>query len=65
MRIIVSKLLGDATVSFYNKNGELIHTEGFFGKCDSCYERSVPVAAVEYSHTTALFDKQFEYRVIA
>lgn len=64
MKIQVSKLLGDAAVSFYNKNGELIYTEFFFGNGDSRYERVVPVAEVEYSHTTALFDKQFEYKVV-
>lgn len=64
MKILVSKLLGDATVSIYNKNGELIHTEGFFGKTNSNYVRSIPVDAVEYGHSTCLFNKQFEYKVV-
>lgn len=65
MKILVSKLLGDATVSIYNKNGDIIHTEVFSGKTNSSYIRSIPVDAVEYGHSTCLFDKDFEYKVVA
>jgi hypothetical protein len=64
MKILVSKLLGDATVNIYNKNGDLIHTEGFCGKTNSNYVRSIPVDAVEYGYSTALFNKDFEYKVV-
>jgi hypothetical protein len=65
MRILVDKLYGDATVSIYNKNGELIHTEGFFGKCGSAYIRQIPVVEVEYGHCQAVFSGEFEYKVVA
>lgn len=65
MRILVEKLLGDASVNIYNKRGELIHVEGFYGKTDSSYIREIPVPEVEYGHSTALFDKEFEYKVVA
>lgn len=67
MRIIVSKLQGDATVNFYNKHGDLIHVEGFFGKFTgndgSLYNREIPVDPMEYGHTTCLFNGAFEYKV--
>lgn len=63
MRILVERLTGDATVLIYNKQGELIHTEGFEGKCGSSYIRSIPVAEVEYGHSKAVFSGYFEYKV--
>lgn len=65
MKIMVESLLGDATVSIYNKQGELIHTEGFYGKTDSSYIRSIPVSEVEYGHAQALFNGEFKYKVAA
>lgn len=65
MKIMVEKMLGDATVSIYNKRGELIHTEGFYGKTDSSYIRTIPVAEVEYGHSQALFNGEFQYKVVA
>lgn len=65
MKIMVESLLGDATVSIYNKQGELIHTEGFYGKTDSSYIRTIPVAEVEYGHAQALFNGEFKYKVVS
>lgn len=64
MRILVSKLLGDASVMIYNKQGDLIHTEGFHGKTDSSYERTIPVSIVEFGSSRALFNNKFEYMVV-
>jgi hypothetical protein len=61
---MVEKLMGDATVSIYNKRGELIHTEPFYG-ADSCYIRSIPVAEVEYGYSQAVFSGVFDYKVVA
>lgn len=63
MKIVVEKLVGDASVMIYNKQGELIHSEGFYGKTDTSYIRNIPVSEVEYGHSTGLFDGLFEYRV--
>jgi hypothetical protein len=41
MKILVEELRGDAAVMLYNKNGELIHTEGFYGKTTSHYIRNI------------------------
>lgn len=66
MRIIIKKLLGDASVNIYNKQGDLIHIEGFDGKVESgTYERNIPVSEAEYGHSTSLFSKVFEYKVSA
>jgi hypothetical protein len=65
MKILVDKLHGDATVLIYNKSGELIHTEGFEGKCNSAYIRSIPVVEVEYGYSKAVFSGTFDYKVIA
>jgi hypothetical protein len=69
MRVIVTKIYGDASLTFHNKQGDIIHVEGFSGYIsgkhgpDNGYIRKVPVAECEYSYTTALFDKDFEYLV--
>lgn len=67
MKIVVNKLQGDASVNVYNKQGELIHVEGFSGKFTgnngALYNREIPVDPVEYGHTTSLFDGVFEYKV--
>jgi hypothetical protein len=65
MRIIVEKLFGDASVSIYNKRGELIHVEQFYGKTNSCYIREIPVSEIEYGHSHSLYSgSAFEYKVI-
>lgn len=68
MKIQVTKLMGDASVSIFNKTGELIHTESFSGKLSGdhgSYERSIPVSEVEYGHSQSLQFGPFEYKVIA
>lgn len=68
MKIQVTKLMGDATVNIYNKQGELIHTEGFSGKFtgdNGTYNRSIPVSEVEYGHSQSLHYGPFEYKVVA
>jgi hypothetical protein len=66
MRILISKLLGDASVSIYNKQGDLIHVEGFDGKVSSgTYERPIPVSEMEYGHSMAIHSGVFEYKVSA
>lgn len=64
MKILVSRLIGDAAVSIYSKNGELIHVEQFSGKCTSQYIRSIPVVEVEYGHSKAVWTGEFEYKVV-
>ncbi len=67
MKIEVTRLIGDAIVCIYNKEGALVHTEEFSGKyamSDEPYYRSIPVEAEEYSHATTLFSGEFEYRVV-
>lgn len=63
MRIVVEKLLGDASVNIYNKSGELIHVEGFEGKTDSEYIRKIPVSEVELGYSKAVFSGEFKYRI--
>lgn len=66
MKIVIEKLLGDASVNIYNKQGELIHTEGFSGKGVSAnFVRSIPVPSVEYGYSKALVSGSnvFKYRV--
>lgn len=68
MKIQVYKLLGDASVSIYNKQGELIHTEGFSGKMsveNGPYERTIPVSDAEYGYSKSLQFGPFEYKVVA
>lgn len=49
MKVIVTKLHGDASLTFHNKLGEIIHVEGFSGKKDSDggYIRKIPIAECE------------------
>ena len=64
MKIIVNEMLGDASVIFYNKLGDQIHVEGFYGKTDSSYIRDLPIDPSEYGSHTALFNKKFDYKVV-
>jgi len=63
MKIMVERLSGDATVLIYNKQGELIHTEPFYGSTFSTYIREIPVAEVEYGCSKAVFSGVFDYKV--
>lgn len=66
MKIVVEKLLGDASVNIYNKQGELIHVEGFSGKVVSAdFIRSIPVVPAEFGSSKALVSGSnvFKYRV--
>lgn len=53
MKIIVEELRGDASVMLYNRNGELIHTEGFYGKTTSQYIRNIDTPG-DYDHYRVL-----------
>lgn len=64
MKVLVENMYGDAAVFIYNKNGEIIHIEGFTGKTKSSYVRDVPVTELEYSHSNALFTGEFSFKVI-
>lgn len=64
MKIMVERIVGDATVSFYNKQRELIHVEKFFGKTMSSYIRVVPVDACEFGYAQALYSGVFDYKVV-
>ena len=67
MKIEVTHLIGDAIVCIYNKKDTLVHTEEFSGKFimpDKPYYRSIPIEAEDYSHATAVFYGEFEYRVV-
>lgn len=63
MKIHVENLLGDAAVFIYNKQGEMIHREEFFGKTDSSYIREIPVDPLEFGHSTSLSDNNFKYTI--
>lgn len=64
MRIIISKLDGDATISIFNKQMKLIHTEGFTGKVTSGeYEREIPVSIKEYLFSQVVVSGEIDYRV--
>lgn len=68
MKIQVIKLMGDASVSIFNKTGELIHTESFSGKLsveNGPYNRTIPVSEVEYGYSSSLQFGPFEYKVVA
>lgn len=67
MKIVVDELLGDACVYIYNKQGELIYSEGFYGftnGADGGYIRTIPVPEVEFGSSKALFNKKFKYRIV-
>ena len=64
MKIVIEKMLGDASVMIYNKQGELIHTEGFYGKTESQYIREIPVARVEFGSSKALHSGLFKYTIV-
>lgn len=64
MKIMVEKLLGDASVMIYNKQGELIHTEGFEGKTESHYIRHIPVDPIEFGHSKGLYSGVFRYTIV-
>ena len=65
MKIAVERLHGDATISIYNKQGDLIHVESISGKTTSLYMRSIPVDVVEYGHSVCVFSGEIEYKVVA
>lgn len=67
MKIVVDELLGDACIYIYNKQGELIYSEGFYGFTrggDEGYIRSIPVSEAEFGSSKALFNKKLKYRII-
>ena len=64
MKIIVSEMLGDATVLIYNRHGEVIHQEGFYGKTTESYIRQIPVDPVEYSHSKAVVSGHIKFNVV-
>lgn len=67
MKIEVTRLIGDAIVCIYNKEDALVHTEEFSGTfimSDKPYYRSIPLEAEDYSHATAVFSGELEYRVV-
>lgn len=67
MKVIVTKLYGDASLTFFNKSGEIIHQEAFSGKLSGRngpsdgYIRPLTVSSCEFSHEVALFTDTFEY----
>lgn len=66
MRLLIEKMHGDASFTFYNKQGEVIHVEQVSGKTSGDYIRSVPVSEAEYGNCKALFSGNLlSYKVIA
>lgn len=53
MKFLVEELRGDAAVMLYNNRGELIHTEGFYGKTTSQYIRTMDTPG-DYDHYRVL-----------
>ena len=64
MKIMVSDLVGDATVLIYNKQGELILVEPFCCSGGDRYVREISVDPFEYGYSKALFSGKFEYKVV-
>lgn len=65
MKIMIEKMQGDAAITIYNKQGEVIHVEQIEGKTTSQYIREIPVDSAEYGHSKALFSGTLEYKVVA
>lgn len=64
MKILIDEMQGDAAITIYNKQGEVIHVEQIEGKTTSTYIREIPVDVAEYSHSKALFSGTLEYKVV-
>lgn len=64
LKIMIEKMQGDAAITIYNKQGEVIHVEQIQGKTTSQYIREIPVDPAEYGHSKALFSGVLEYKVI-
>jgi hypothetical protein len=65
MKILIDKMQGDAAITIYNKQGEVIHVEQIEGKTTSTYIREIPVDVAEYGSSKALFSGTLEYKVVA
>jgi hypothetical protein len=63
MKIVVHKIDGDACVSIYDKESNLIHFEEFSGKSNNAYERTIPVEFVDYGSSKALYYGEFDYTI--
>lgn len=65
MKIIVDKIVGDATVFFYNKSGEIFYSEGFYGFSGDGYIRKIPEWVGPLTNSIkALYNKEFTYRIV-
>ena len=65
MKILVDQLKGDALVLIYNIQGDLIHSEPFYGSSFTSYIREIPVDEVEYGNSTSVHSGVFDYKVVA
>ncbi len=65
MKIVVSKIVGDATVFFYDENDNIIHSEPFFGKyLGDGYIRQVPVEKSCIHRVISVNSGLFEYNLV-
>ena len=61
--IVVTEMQGDAQVRVFDKKGNHVHTEQFYGKTSSGYIRKIPVSVDDYGHSEAIHSGPFEYCV--
>lgn len=61
--IVVNEMRGDALVRVFNKKGDLVHTEPFYGKTTTGYIRKIPVSVDDYGHSEAVHSGPFTYCV--
>lgn len=66
MKILIEQMWGDAAITIYNKQGEVIHVENISGKTSSEYIREIPVDVSEFGSSKALFSGNLlQYKVVA
>lgn len=64
MKIVVERIRGDATVFFYDREGAIIYSEGFYGKGDG-YIRTIPKWVVEqHVNIRSLSTGEFIYHIM-
>lgn len=65
MKLFVEHLVGDALITFYNKTGDLIHSESFYSDSDEdVFTRDIPINVLDFGHASAVSSKRFNYKVM-
>lgn len=63
MKLIVTKIVGDALVLFFDKDGHIVHQEPFYGKflSDGGYIRELPIGIEDYFEMKSVHSGLFEF----